>query len=649
MADAGLQTETGLSLKPSRRKGWIAGGIAVIVVLGVGTAVTLRAVQAAPGIPTTDIYKVTTGTQVTTITTTGTVESSSQSNVAFQNVSGTIKTLKVDVGAHVKAGQILATLDDSSIRAQMEAAQAGVMEAQGNLLQAQARLDLAQEGPTPQTIQVAQAGVKTAQTALENAQKAYEDALANYNDRTAQQQQLVAAQNQVTQAKAALETAQQNQQAAIQAAQNALQAAQAKLQTDQQNLQTDQAQYGNITLQQIQQEYQEYQDALSHFQAWQHGGFAGQNPYQQPLQAAQQVYESDSQGYYKLQGDQNAVKADQAAVAQAQQALTQAQSSVSNLQAQYQAALNALQTAQQAYDDRTPQQAALDQAANAVKQAQAQVQTAEAQLQQVLHPQSPGNIEAAKAGVATAQAGVQAAQAQLHQLQVQDGYTVLRAPADGVITAKNAAVGDVVQPGQTVFTMDVTDLQVFVAVSEAQLQYVEVGDPISMTISALPGKTFTGKVFEIDPRPINGTTGITEYRVKATLENASSDLVKPGMSGNVVIHTNLKHEGVMIPAMSLQNIDGYYGVYEIRQKGAKAIDSGAAAAAAGVPPVPQSVLNQIAQNLPPGVYFQPVQVGYKGSTQVQITAGLRPGDEILLGGSRFIVQPDGTQPQDSDD
>ncbi|GMA51009.1 hypothetical protein GCM10025857_23660 [Alicyclobacillus contaminans] len=336
------------------------------------------------------------------------------------------------------------------------------------------------------------------------------------------------------------------------------------------------------------------------------------------------------------------MKADEAAVTQAQQALTQAQSSVSTVQSQYDAAVKALQAAQQAYDDRTQQQTAVDQAANAVKQAQAQVQSAQAQLQQVQHPQDPGNIQAAQAGVTTAQAGVQTAQAQVKQLQVQDGYTVLRAPEDGVITAKNVAVGDVVQPGQAVFTMNVNKRQVYVAVSEAQLQSVSVGDPITMTISALPGQTFTGKVLEIDPTPIDGSAGITEYRVKAALDNAQPDVVKPGMSGNVVIHTNLKHAGVMIPAMSLQNVDGYYGVYELRQNGTKSIDSGAAAAAAGVPPVPQSELDKIDQNMPKGVYFQPVQVGYQGNTQVQITAGLREGDKILLGASRFTVEPDGT-------
>ncbi|MCL6517448.1 efflux RND transporter periplasmic adaptor subunit [Alicyclobacillus sp.] len=649
MAETGLNVEPTGGKRTLSRKGWVAAGIAVVVVLGTGTAVTLRAVEAAPIIPPTDIYTVASGQQVTTIQTTGTVESKSESQLAFQNVGGIVKKINVDVGDHVKAGQVLAVLDDSAIQAQMEAAKANVAVAQGNLAQAQAHLQIVQDGPTPQTVQVAQTQVKAAETVLSNAQKAYQDALNQYNDRTAQKQQLVAAQNAVNQAKTALDTAQQNQQSAIESAQKALEAAQNKLAVDQQNLQSDQALYGNITLEQVQSEYQEYQTALSHFQSWQHGGFVGANPYQQELQTAQQVYQSDSTGYYKLQADQNAVKADQAAVAQAQQALTQAQSSVSNLQAQYQAALNALQTAQETYDDRTQQQAAVDQAANAVKQAQAQLETAKAQLEQVLHPQSPGDINSAQAGVSTAQAGVQAAQAQLQQLQVQDGFTQLKAPVDGVITAKNVAIGNVVQPGQPVFTMDVNELHVFIAVSEAQLRNVEVGDPIEMTISALPGQTFTGTVYEIDPKPIDGASGMTEYRVKATLDASANDKLKPGMNGTVTIHTNLKHQGTMIPTMSLQSVDGYFGVYEVARKNVKRIDRGADATAAGVPPVPETELNKIDAQLPDGVYFQPVRIGYQGNAQVQVTAGLRPGDQVLLGVARFIVGQDGTRPPEAND
>lgn len=633
MSETVIQNETGSPYPSPKRGKWIALGVAVIVVLGLGTAFVVEASSGAPAIPPTDIYKVAAQTAVANIQTTGTVVSSSQSNLAFQNVGGTIKTINVDVGAHVKAGQVLATLDDSTIQAQIMQAEAGVAEAQGNVAEAQARLDLATEGPTSSTISVAQSAVESAKVALANAEKGYQDAINVYNDRTAQKAQLVAAQTNVANLKTAYDNAQTNEQAQTASIQAALTSAETTLQNDTATLQKDEAQYGSITAAEVQQDYQAYQSALSHYQSWQNGGFAGTNPYQQELDSTQQVYQSNQQGYQTLQGDENTVKADQSQVAQLKAQLTQVQTGVQQAQTQYQAAEQQLQVAEQSYNDRTDQQNAVNEAANQVKQEQAAVQSAEANLQAVMNPQVPGNIQTAQAGVQTAQAGVTSAEAQLKTAELDDSYTVLRAPANGIITQKNDAVGDVVAPGQPVFQMDVNQLQVYVAVSESQLENVSMGDTVQMSISAIPGRTFTGKIFEIDPTPIQGA-GMNEYRVKATLEN-TGNLVKPGMNGTVTIQTNDKHSGLTIPAMSLQQINGVYGVYLVGQKPTTTADLQA------------GVSSMIEKNLPKGVYFQPVSVGFMDASQVQVTSGLKPGDEILLGEGRFMVSPNGQEMSDA--
>lgn len=613
MTDAVIESNAQIAPRSPKRSKWIAAGVAVVVVLGGVFVALANRSPVGVAIPLADTYTVRTLPQAANIATTGTVAADSEVNVAFQNVSGTIQTLNVQVGDHVQAGQVLATLNNAVLQAQVEQAQAGVAQAEGALGQAQAQYRIVTQGATAQNIAVAQAGVNSAKTALANAQKQYQVAEQAYNDRTAQQEQLTAAQNGVAQAQTAYETAQQNQQTAIVAAESALATAQNNLAVDQQNLTTDQQQYGTITLAQVQKEYTAYQNALDSYNAWQNGAYAGINPYAANLQATQTVYQSDSTGYYARQGTQQKVQGDETALSSAKNQLTQAQSAVSQAKTAYDNAQSAEKVAEQAYNDRTAQQQQLTAAANAVKQTQAAVGQAESQLAQVQQPATSAQVNAAESAIQTATAGVQAAKAQLHTAQVNEGYAVLRASVSGTITQKINSVGDFVGPGQPILAMDVAQLQIELAVSDTQLPFVKIGTPITTTVTALPGQTFTGKVFEVDPTPIPGN-GL-EYRVKATL-NDKANVLKPGMSGNVVLATGANSGAELaIPAMALQQVNGVYGVYVLGDK------SGAANANA---------------NLPSGVYFQPVQIGYQGSRYVEVTSGLKNGEEILLGVGRFI-------------
>lgn len=84
--------------------------------------------------------------------------------------------------------------------------------------------------------------------------------------------------------------------------------------------------------------------------------------------------------------------------------------------------------------------------------------------------------------------------------------------------------------------------------------------------------------------------------------------------------------------MSLQQVSGQYGVYMIGHPPAGNTASGGAGSGtigAGA--------SSVDQNLPKGVFFEPVQVGFLGTKDaVVITGGLKPGDKILLGEGRFM-------------
>jgi RND family efflux transporter MFP subunit len=124
--------------------------------------------------------------------------------------------------------------------------------------------------------------------------------------------------------------------------------------------------------------------------------------------------------------------------------------------------------------------------------------------------------KAAFAQHAAAVAALEQAQAQLKAQKVAQDYTEIRAPFDGVVLVKNANVGDMITPmssaagaqGAVVTMADMTTLEVEADVSEGNLSKTKVGQPVEVTLDALPGVRFRAHVAGIVP---------TVDRAKATV------------------------------------------------------------------------------------------------------------------------------------
>jgi HlyD family secretion protein len=168
------------------------------------------------------------------------------------------------------------------------------------------------------------------------------------------------------------------------------------------------------------------------------------------------------------------------------------------------------------------------QAEAAVKQAEAEAANAEAELRRNQQLVAQGflssatlDLSSAKAGsaraaVAAARASVGQGQAQLKLQQVNRDFTEIRAPFDGVVLVKNANVGDIITPfssaagslGSVVTMADMSTLEVEADVSESNLGKARIGQPVEITLDALPGLRFRGQVATIVP---------TVDRAKATV------------------------------------------------------------------------------------------------------------------------------------
>ena len=104
----------------------------------------------------------------------------------------------------------------------------------------------------------------------------------------------------------------------------------------------------------------------------------------------------------------------------------------------------------------------------------------------------------AQAGVRLAQARLDAAQAEEEQAALNESYTHIVAPVSGVLSRKEVEIGQLVQSGQTLFTV-VADTGVWINANfkETQLNDIRVGQSVQFDVDAYGGRTYNGDVESI--------------------------------------------------------------------------------------------------------------------------------------------------------
>jgi membrane fusion protein (multidrug efflux system) len=158
--------------------------------------------------------------------------------------------------------------------------------------------------------------------------------------------------------------------------------------------------------------------------------------------------------------------------------------------------------------------------------------------------QSNINLEASRATVARKKADLDAAKLQL-------SYTNIIAPSDGIVGERNLSIGELISANQTIATL-VLNQQLWVSANfkETQIEKIKQGQLVTITIDALNGKEFKGKVVGFSPatgakfsmvEPDNSTGNFVKITqripVKIEFEAVARDLeeVKPGMNVTVEI------------------------------------------------------------------------------------------------------------------
>ncbi|MEJ2164598.1 MAG: efflux RND transporter periplasmic adaptor subunit [Desulfobacterales bacterium] len=174
---------------------------------------------------------------------------------------------------------------------------------------------------------------------------------------------------------------------------------------------------------------------------------------------------------------------------------------------------------------------------------------------QAAHQTALANVAIGKASILQAEAGLAQAQAVLRRAQRNLGYCTIRSPVSGVIIDRRVNIGQTVvaslnAPSLFLIAKDLTRMQVWVAVNEADIGKIQQGQPVTFTVDAFPDETFTGRVGKIRLNA-SMTQNVVTYTVEIVTENRSGRLL-PYLSANVQFELNRRSDVLLVPNSALR-------------------------------------------------------------------------------------------------
>jgi HlyD family secretion protein len=160
----------------------------------------------------------------------------------------------------------------------------------------------------------------------------------------------------------------------------------------------------------------------------------------------------------------------------------------------------------------------------------------------------------ARSRVAHSEAQVRRSQAALHQAEVELDRTVIRAPMNGIVIDRSVAAGQTVAASfqaPTLFTIgDLRAVNVEIAVDEADIGGLRVGQNVTFSVDAYPDKAFVGRITQIRKSPHTKESVVT-YTVVAAAENDDL-LLFPGMTAKADIITGDVPNALQVPSAALR-------------------------------------------------------------------------------------------------
>lgn len=239
---------------------------------------------------------------------------------------------------------------------------------------------------------------------------------------------------------------------------------------------------------------------------------------------------------------------------------------------------------------------------------------------------SQEQVETAKVDYDISRAEVQSIRHQIRQAEASlksslDSLdkTTYNSPIDGIITSLRVEEGEVAiigtmnNPGTVLMTIaDLSEMEVEVEVDETDVVGVKLGQKAKIRVDALPNQELNGTVTEIGSSAIARLTTSQEesrdFLVTITLMDPPASL-KPGLSASADIITAEKKAVLAVPISALvlrEKTNGTPSKKEAEEEGVYAVAEGRAK-------------------------FIPVAKGIMGGLSIEITSGLKEGQELIVG------------------
>ncbi|MBC8448781.1 MAG: HlyD family efflux transporter periplasmic adaptor subunit [Chloroflexi bacterium] len=273
---------------------------------------------------------------------------------------------------------------------------------------------------------------------------------------------------------------------------------------------------------------------------------------------------------------------------QAEISLLNARTRVWRAEENLQAAQDALAEAQAGVDDLD-----LARAKMAIAEAEVALAAAQEKRSELDEGVDAVKLAAARATVDKRRLAVAVAEADLQA-------ATIRAPFAGTVLDTGAEWGDLVNSNSRILTIaNLDSLQVRALVDETTIRQIEVGQAAVITFDAFLGQQLRGQVLAV---PLQGTLqgGVMVYEVPVLLQGAEELPLLVGMTANVAIQVGQVQDALLVPAMALQNVGGFYQVL---------------------------VPDRDPQAAPQAV---PVEVGLSDGLYTEIVRGLNEGDQVVV-------------------
>jgi HlyD family secretion protein len=165
------------------------------------------------------------------------------------------------------------------------------------------------------------------------------------------------------------------------------------------------------------------------------------------------------------------------------------------------------------------------------------------------------NVSVAQGALAQAKASTVQAQAAVERAQRNLDFCTIKSPVKGVIIDRRVNIGQTVvaslnAPSLFLIAKDLTKMQIWVAVNEADVGKIRPGAPVTFTCDTFPGREFTGTVGKVR---LNATMNqnVVMYTVEVNTENADNTLL-PYLTANVRFVLNQATNVLTVPNAALR-------------------------------------------------------------------------------------------------